>query len=79
MPRYLAPGLYFERRDAAPALAALRMDITAFVGLAERGPLDTPTAVHSWEQFATLFGGFIANAFLAYAIKAFFENGGRTA
>jgi hypothetical protein len=80
MPAYLAPGLYVERRDAElPALAAVRMDVTAFVGLAERGPLDTPTPVGSWAQFQSVFGGFVAWSVLAYAVRAFFENGGRTA
>jgi phage tail sheath protein FI len=77
MPIYLAPGVYFERADAVvPAITALRTDIAAFVGIAERGPLHTAVPVQSWRQFQATFGSFIAEGYLAYAAKAFFENGG---
>ena len=77
MSRYLAPGLYWETPAPAPAIDALRTDVAAFVGIAERGPLDQPTLIDSWQQFASRFGGFLANGLLACAVKAFFENGGR--
>ena len=79
MPTYLTPGVYFEPVDRSrEGLTAIRTDIPAFIGLAERGPLDQATAVHSWHQFQTRFGGYMAGAYLAYAVKAFFENGGQT-
>jgi len=74
----LAPGVYLERRLTAPQIPAVRTDVAAFVGLAERGPLDAPARVQSWEEFRTNFGGFLPGAYLAYAVRAFFENGGRT-
>ena len=78
MPTYLTPGVYFEAVDTTRGnITAIRTDIAAFVGLAERGPLDDPWPVDSWRQFQTLFGGFIGGGYLAYAVKAFFENGGR--
>jgi Bacteriophage tail sheath protein len=76
VPTYTTPGVYFERVDETPAVAALRTDIAAFVGLAERGPLDRPTRLTSWQQFSSAFGGLSRRAFLAYAVNAFFENGG---
>ncbi len=79
MPEYLTPGVYFELRDVAPpVIRRLRTDITGFVGLAERGPLDTPVQIESWRQFQGLFGNFVTYGFLAYAVKGFFENGGQT-
>jgi hypothetical protein len=79
MPAYAAPGAYFELADQAPeGISAIRTDIAALVGLAERGRLDAPTRVESWEQFHAVFGGFVPYGYLAYAVKAFFENGGRT-
>ncbi len=78
MPEYLTPGAYFEWVDeSAKAISPLRTDVAAFVGVAERGPLHWPARVISWQQFQSLFGTFIPNGFLAYAVKAFFENGGR--
>ena len=79
MPEYLTPGVYFELQDAAPPLIRrLRTDITGFVGLAERGPLHVPVQINSWRQFQAQFGNFVSYGFLAYAVKGFFENGGRT-
>ena len=78
MAAYLTPGVYYERVDtSAPAITAVRTDVAGFVGLAVRGPLDTPVPVQSWRQFEAHFGGFSGAAFLAYAVRGFFENGGR--
>src|SRR3954468_10326895 len=77
VPGQLAPGVYFEPGDTAPdPVAALRTDVAGFVGVAERGPLDTPVRVTSWEQFTSAFGGLLADAHLAWAVKGFFENDG---
>src|SRR5580704_14505335 len=78
MATYLTPGVYYERVDAvATAITAIRTDVAGFVGLAPRGPLDTAVPVQSWRQFQAHFGGFTGSAFLAYAVRAFFENGGQ--
>jgi uncharacterized protein len=80
MPNYETPGLHLERLDgAAPALPAVRLDVTGFAGIAERGPLDRPVPVDSFRQFEARFGGFIGGGFLAYALKGFFDNGGSRA
>src|SRR5450631_3383704 len=73
----MKPGVTIERVDAAPApRIVLRTDIAAFVGIAERGPLDTPVAVESMRQFSAHFGSFIGGGYLAYAVRGFFDNGG---
>lgn len=78
MAELLTPGVYYERVDAtSPAIGVVRMDIAGFVGIAPRGPLDTPVPVESWRQYEAHFGGFTGSAYLAYAVRAFFENGGR--
>lgn len=78
MSEYLAPGVVYERVDAtAPAVTVIRTDVTGFVGIAARGPVDRAVPVDSWRQFQTTFGSFIGAGFLAYAVRAFFENGGR--
>ncbi len=79
MPEYLTPGVYFEFQDAAPpVIRRVRMDIAGFVGLAERGPLHQAVQINSWRQFQAQFGNFVPYGFLAYAVKGFFENSGRT-
>jgi Bacteriophage tail sheath protein len=78
MATYTTPGAYIERQDATQAaINPLRTDVAGFVGLASRGPIDTPVPVESVRQFEAHFGSFMAGAFLAYAVRAFFENGGR--
>jgi phage tail sheath protein FI len=78
VPTYTTPGVYYERVDAsAPAIVAIRTDITGFVGISERGPLDTAVPVESWRQFQAYFGGFSGVGYLAYVVRAFFENGGK--
>ena len=79
MPTYVTPGVYFETADESRrGITAVRTDVAAFVGLAERGPLHTPVRVNSWEQFRAAFGDFFHAGYLAYSTRAFFENGGRT-
>lgn len=80
MPELLAPGVYFESVDRGRGgIRRLPTDVAAFIGIAERGPLDEAVALDSWAAFRARFGGPLANGFLAYAAKAFFENGGRRA
>jgi len=72
------PGVYYERVDAStPAVSLLRTDIAGFVGIATRGPLHQPLPVQSWRQFQAYFGDFTGAGYLAYAVRAFFENGGQ--
>ena len=79
MPEYLTPGVYFELQDATPpVIRRIRTDIAGFVGLAERGPLNWAVQIDSWRQFQAKFGNFVSYSYLAYAVKGFFENGGRT-
>jgi len=74
------PGAYLQRSDSTGTpIVALRTDVPGFIGIAERGPLDVPVAVESFRQFQAVFGGFIGGGYLAYSLRAFFENGGRRA
>ncbi|MGB5058739.1 MAG: hypothetical protein WBO48_08595, partial [Candidatus Promineifilaceae bacterium] len=80
MPTYLTPGVYYEPVDTSRGrLTAVRTDITAFIGLAQRGPLHTARRIDSWQQFQTLYGDFIPGGYLAYSAKAYFENDGSRA
>lgn len=81
------PGVYFET-VVPPVVDQLpRMDIAAFVGFAESGPLNVPVAVEDPVRFTEIFGqdqalawdterGEIAYAQLPPAVRAFFRNGG---
>jgi hypothetical protein len=73
------------RPALAPAEQPIRGDIAAFVGFAERGPVDMPVPVVDYASFTAIFGGDYAlasdggkpvYAALPAAVKAFFDNGG---
>ncbi|HEX7317562.1 MAG TPA: phage tail sheath C-terminal domain-containing protein [Pyrinomonadaceae bacterium] len=79
MRKYRTPGVYFERQDtASPLIGPLRTDIAGFVGIAERGPLHEAVKLESLAQFTNVFGGKVAQGYLAYAVDGFFTNGGQT-
>ena len=50
--------------------------VTAFVGRALRGPLNTPVLVRSFAQFKRAFGGEWNKSNLGYSAREFFEHGG---
>ncbi|HYY59242.1 MAG TPA: phage tail sheath subtilisin-like domain-containing protein [Pyrinomonadaceae bacterium] len=54
----------------------VRMDITGFVGYAERGPLNFPQPLTSWGEYLDIFGGFRGDGYLPYCVFTFFVNGG---
>lgn len=77
MALHFAPGLYVERPLPRPTPVAVRMDVAGFVGIAQRGPIGRAVALDGWPAFVATFGDFIPNGLLAYAVRGFFENGGR--
>src|SRR5262245_4988154 len=75
---YDTPGVYYQRADvSAPAVSGICTDVAGFVGIASRGLVDVAMPIESWRQFQAHYGGFIGSGFLAYAVRGFFENGGR--
>lgn len=76
---FRAPGVSVEFAQARQAVSPRRTDIAGFVGIARRGPLHTPVRVESWGEFVAAFGRHTPAGYLAYAVEAFFANGGRTA
>ena len=80
MPTYLAPGVYMEEiSSGSKPISGVGTAIAAFVGLAERGPVDTPTLVTNWGQFVQNFGEFVEGSYLAHAVYGYFLNGGGVA
>lgn len=74
------PGVHLQRTDPGrDAASVLRTDIAGFAGFAERGPIGPAVTVETMRQFTAVFGGYLPGAELAYAVRAFFENGGRRA
>jgi len=80
MPNYLSPGVYVEEVEAGSRpIEGVGTAVAAFVGLAARGPANTPTLVTNWNQFTSTFGEFVENSYLAHAVYGYFLNGGGAA
>lgn len=80
MGEYLSPGVYMEEvSTGAKPLEAVSTSTAGFVIRTEKGKLNIPTFVTSWKQFERQFGRYWNNAYGAYSIYSFFENGGRRA
>src|SRR5215472_11154428 len=78
MSAFATPGVYYQRIDASPpTVSVIRTDVAGFAGIAPRGLVDTAVPVESWRQFQAHYGSFTGAGFLAYAVRAFFDNGGR--
>src|ERR1700739_3963061 len=74
-----ALGVYVEEIEAtAHPIRGVSTDVAGFVGFTERGPY-RPKLVKSFTQFKRMFGAPVspARGFLPYAMRGFFENGGR--
>jgi phage tail sheath protein FI len=77
MPQYLSPGVYVEEVEAGSRpIEGVGTAVAAFVGLAARGPFNTPTLVTNWSQFTQTYGDFTDGTFLAHAVYGYFLNGG---
>ncbi|WP_420013420.1 phage tail sheath family protein [Tateyamaria sp.] len=69
------PGVHVARATRVPSVP-VRMDVAGFVGIAARGPLGQVVIIDGWPDFVAAFGDFQDNAYLAYAVRGFFDNGG---
>src|SRR5215510_4572125 len=74
-----APGVYPAPSLPDLSLRPVRLDVAGFAGIAPRGPLDVPTLIRSWSDYRSVFGSFDPSGLLAYAVSAFFEQGGERA
>src|SRR3979411_3511218 len=80
MPNYLSPGVYVEEVEAGSRpIEGVGTATAAFVGLAEKGPVNAPTLVTNWSQFSQAFGGFLEGSYLAHSVYGYFLHGGGSA
>jgi hypothetical protein len=75
MRNFRTPGVYIREVEVKPP-PRVRMDITGFVGQAERGPLNFPQPLTSWGEYLDIFGDFVGYGYLPYCVFTFFGNGG---
>ncbi len=74
---YLTPGVYVEEVDrGSKPIEGVGTAVAAFIGVAEKGPIGTPTMIPNWTRFTEIFGGFVPGAYLAHSVYGYFNNGG---
>lgn len=85
MASYLTPGIYIEEKKAAvQPIEGVSTSVAAFIGVAQKGPVNKATLVTSVSEFVRLFGGPIPiitgpggqEHYLYYAVRHFFIEGG---
>ncbi|MEM9578076.1 MAG: phage tail sheath C-terminal domain-containing protein [Pseudomonadota bacterium] len=81
MPAVLTyPGVYIEEvPSGVRTISGVATSITAFVGRAPRGPVDTPVRVQSFAEYTRIFGGLWQPSRMSYAVSQFFQHGGADA
>lgn len=65
-----------EGEEVIPIVAGT---VVAFIGRTERGPLNEPVAIRSFEDYRRSFGGHCGFSFVSFAVQHFFQHGGETA
>lgn len=75
----LYPGQYLQEVKGQVPVEGVSTSTAGFVGTAVKGEIGKANLVTSWSQFVSLYGGFDNNSYLAYAVRGFFENGGKRA
>lgn len=79
MPEYLSPGVYIEEISTGPVpIEGVSTSTAGFVGQTERGPT-VPMLITSFTEYQRWYGSFTppAISYLPFAVKGFFENGGK--
>ncbi len=71
------PGVYVtEVPSGNRTVTGVATSITAFVGVARRGPVDLPVSISNFSEFERTFGGVVRTSGLGYAVRDFYLNGG---
>jgi len=77
MAQYLSPAVYLEEIPSGnKPIEAAGTSTGAFVGIAEKGPIGSAVPIQNFAEFHRTFGTFIDEGYLAFAVKAFFDEGG---
>jgi uncharacterized protein len=84
----LHPGVYVQEiSSGVRPIQGVSTSTAAFIGVTDKGPLPgtllptgrvaQPVLITSFTDYLRQFGGFRRDSFLTYAVKAFYDNGGR--
>jgi phage tail sheath protein FI len=87
---YLSPGVYIQELEGPAPIVGVSTSIAAFIGMAERGPVNVPILCTSPGDYTRWFGGLMIpdefadntdpkrfHCYLPYAVAGFFNNSGQ--
>jgi len=71
-----APGIYQTFDTVAPPpLSIANTRIAGFVGTTQKGPMNEPTRLKTWDEFVEIFG-YSSESYTSESVHGFFRNGG---
>jgi phage tail sheath protein FI len=74
------PGVYIEEvASGVHTITGVPTSITAFVGIAARGPVSDPVFINSYADYERNFGSLGADNPMAYSVFQYYQNGGSQA
>jgi len=74
------PGVYIEEIDSGVrTITGVSTSTAAFVGSAERGPVNEPVSIGSFGDYERTFGRLVLRHPMGFAVRDFFLNGGASA
>src|SRR5690606_8085824 len=78
-PTNFGPDAFQRLLEAERGIPVTAPTTVAFVGRTERGPVDEPVKIASFEDFRRIFGGHCPFSFVSFAVQHFFAQGGEAA
>ncbi|HEX7296542.1 MAG TPA: phage tail sheath subtilisin-like domain-containing protein [Pyrinomonadaceae bacterium] len=74
------PGVYVEEiSSGVHTITGVATSITAFIGQADRGPIDEAFVINSFGDYERNFGGLSLQSTMSFAVRDFYLNGGSKA
>src|SRR5215472_1538738 len=74
------PGVYIEEvPSGVRTITGVATSITAFIGRAQKGPVDRQTRVQGFAEYERNFGGLWQPSTMSQAVSHFFQHGGTDA
>lgn len=74
------PGVYIEEvPSGVRTITGVATSITAFIGRAQRGPVNQPVTINNFADFERVFAGLWEHSTISFAVRDFYLNGGSRA
>ena len=74
------PGVYIEEiPSGVRTIVGVATSITAFIGRAQRGPVDEAKVINNFGDYERIFGGLWLDSAMSFAVRDFYLNGGSQA